>query len=173
MNTVRCPLQSGDEGAALLSYLDRRLDPDAAEALDRHVAICPDCAHVLEAQRTVWRALEQWEPVAVSADFDDRLMARIAAEKPADSWWRRLFAFGGMGGSSWWKPAMPVAAACVVLIAVAAWRGGPGTSQPGELPAATMDSAEVQQVEDALSDLEMLRQLGVTEPPGPAAHRSL
>jgi hypothetical protein len=152
MNTARCPLQSGDEGAILLSYLDRRLDPDSMEALDRHLVACPDCARVVDAQRTVWKALDQWEPLAVSADFDDRVMARIAAEKP--SWWRRAVTLP----SPWWKPAMPLAAACVALVAVAVWRG-PG---PRENPLPTMDSAEAQQVEDALTDVDMLRQLGVT-----------
>ncbi len=176
MNTVRCPLQSGDEGAALLSYVDGRLDAGSTELLERHLAICPDCAGVVEAQRTVWRALDQWEPVAVSADFDDRVMARIAADRPADSWWRRLFT-AGEGGSSfaWWKPAMPVAAACAVLLTVAVWRGGTPVTPSVETPraAVTMDSAEAEQVEDALTDLEMLRQLGVTESPEANRRQSL
>jgi hypothetical protein len=152
MNTARCPLQSGDEGAILLSYLDRRLDYDSMEALDRHVSACPDCARVVQAQRTVWKALDQWEPVAVSADFDERLMRRIEAEQPP--LWRRMLAPVG----HWWKPAVPLAAACGVLIAVSVWRE---PSAPAELP--LMDSAEAQQMEDALSDLEMLRKLGLTE----------
>ena len=177
MNTVRCPLQSGDEGAALLSYVDGRLDAGSTELLERHLAMCPDCAGVVEAQRTVWRALDQWEPLAVSADFDERVMARIAADKPADSWWRRLFTAGEGGSSSaWWKPAMPVAVACAVLLAVAVWRdGGTPVSPVSEVPrvAVTMDSAEVEQVEDALTDLEMLRQLGLTESPEANRRQSL
>lgn len=152
MNTVRCPLQSGDEGAILLSYLDRQLDADTTAALDRHVAVCADCTRVVEAQRMVWAALEQWEPTAVSPDFDSRVMARIEAERTP--WWRGL-------SMSWWKPAVPLGAACAALIAVAVWKGPLASeravSQPG------LDSAEVQQVEDVLTDLDMLRQLGVTE----------
>ena len=52
---------------------------------------------------------------------------------------------------------MPLTAACVALFAVAVWKGGDGPRTPSP-----MDSAEVQQVEDALADVEMLRQLGVT-----------
>jgi hypothetical protein len=152
MYTVRCPLQSGDEGAMLLSYLDRQLPPDSLEAFDRHVAVCPDCARVVDGQRAVWRALDQWEPIAVSADFDDRVMARIAEiERP---WWGRML---DAATSAWWKPAMPLAAACLALLAVAVW------NEPSPAVRPVMDSAEVQQVEDALSDLEMLRQLGLTE----------
>ena len=168
MNTVRCPLQSGDEGAILLSYLDRQLDPESTEALDRHVSICADCGRLVAAQRSVWNALDQWEPVAVSLDFDERVMARIAVEpSPAPSWWSRIFATAN--SHVWWKPAMPLAAACVALLAVAVWRG-PGDAQA---PAVSMDSAEVQQVEDTLSDLEMLRQLGLTETSPAAGRQSL
>lgn len=159
MNTVRCPLQTGDEGATLLlGYLDRQLDPETTSQLDRHVAQCESCARLVEGHRAVWSALEEYRPVAVSADFDDRVMARIAAEEP---WWRRLLpAARGLAG---WKAAMPVtAAACALLLAVGVWRG------PHETPAAPAGSdsaavaAEAQLVEDTLSDVEMLRQLGLT-----------
>ena len=100
MNPARCPLQSGDEGAILLSYLDRQLDSDSMAALDRHVAHCPDCARVVESQRAVWQALDEYEPVRISADFDEQVLARIAAERP---WWVRMadspwFGGGGIGG---------------------------------------------------------------------------
>lgn len=154
MNTVRCPLQSGDEGATLLSYLDRQLDADTTAALDRHVAQCESCRRLVEAHRAVWSALDEYRPIAVSADFDDRVMARIAAER--DPWWRRLLMPGG-GGMSWWKAAMPLTAACAVLVAVSLWRV-PGDPAPGNV---RMDAAEAQQVDDTLSDVEMLRQLGL------------
>ena len=144
----------------LLSYLDRQLSPDSMEAMDRHVALCADCTRMVEAQRAVWRALDQWEPIAVSADFDDRVMARIAADAGRRSWWLRALEFPLSFG--WWKPAMPLAAACVALLAVAVWRG---PSMPDYSPTAattTMDSSEAQQLEDALADVDMLHQLGVT-----------
>ena len=170
MNTVRCPLQSGDEGATLLSYLDRRLDPDTVSVLERHLAVCPECSRVVEAQRAVWQALEQWEPIAVSANFDERVMARIAAEQRP--WWRRVLEFPVSGGSGgWWKPAMPLAAACLALVAVSVWRG-PLAPGAGPVPA-TMDSAEVQQVEDVLADVDMLQQLGITEPSAPSNRQTL
>lgn len=154
MNPARCPLQSGDEGAILLSYLDRQLDSDSMAALDRHVAQCPDCARVVESQRAVWQALDAYEPVRISADFDEQVMARIAAERP---WWVRMMDAPLFGGH-WWKAAMPLTAACLALLAVAVWKGADAPRPPSP-----MDSTEVQQVEDALADVEMLRQLGVTE----------
>jgi anti-sigma factor RsiW len=161
MNTVRCPLQSdGDEGALLLSYMDRRLDAASTQAMDRHVAGCADCARVLDAQRMVWNALDQWEPVAVRADFDELVMARVEAEqlRGAQPWWQRLSGYFA-AGPAWVRPAMPIAAAaCVAVVGVAVWRG-PAAVERQTAP--SMDSAEVQQVEEALTDLEMLRQLGV------------
>jgi hypothetical protein len=155
MNTARCPLQSGDEGAILLSYLDRQLDSDSTAALDRHVTVCADCRRVVDAQRAVWSALDQWEPVAVSEDFDSRVMARIAVEEAP--WWRRILA----PADGWWRPAIPVTAACAAVLAVAIWRGPTMSDHPQQQ--STMDSTEAQQVEDALTDLDMLRQLGMTE----------
>lgn len=165
MNTVRCPLQSGDEGATLLSYLDRQLDPDTMDVLERHLSVCPDCTRVVEAQRAVWKALEQWEPIAVSADFDERVMARIAAEQRP--WWRLVLEFPVSGSGGWWKPAMPLAAACLALVAVSVWRG-----PLAPVPVA-MDSAEVQQVEDVLADVDMLQQLGITEPAASSNRQTL
>ena len=165
MNTVRCPLQSGDEGATLLSYLDRQLDPDTMDVLERHLALCPDCTRVVEAQRAVWKALEQWEPIAVSADFDERGMARIAGEQRP--WWRLVLEFPVSGSGGWWKPAMPLAAACLALVAVSVWRG-----PLAPVPVA-MDSAEVQQVEDVLADVDMLQQLGITEPAASSNRQTL
>ncbi len=170
MNTVRCPLQSGDEGATLLSYLDRQLDPDTVDAYERHLAVCPECTRVVAAQRAVWQALEQWEPIAVSSDFDDRVMARISAEQPRP-WWRRFLEFPVSGSGGWWKPAMPLAAACLALVAVSVWRG---PLAPGDRPLpAAMDSAEAQQVEDVLADVDMLQQLGITEPAASSNRQTL
>ena len=63
---------------AILSYLDRQLDPDTVLAFERHLSVCSECTRVVAAQRAVWKALDQWEPIAVSADFDERSFARLA-----------------------------------------------------------------------------------------------
>lgn len=165
MNTVRCPLQTGDEGATLLlGYLDRQLDAETTSQLDRHVAQCESCARLVEGHRAVWSALDEYRPVAVSSDFDERVMARIAAEQP---WWQRLMPTPG--GFAWWKAAMPLTAVCALLLAVGVWRT-PAEAPPGGGKTDTA-AAEAQLVEDTLSDVEMLRQLGLTagEAAAPAA----
>lgn len=155
--TVRCPLQTGDEGATLLlGYLDRQLDAETTSQLDRHVAQCESCGRLVEGHRAVWSALDEYRPVAVSSDFDERVMARIAAEEP---WWRRLMPSAGPG-FAWWKAAMPLTAACALLFAVGFWRT-PNEGSPVGAKSATA-AAEAQLVEDTLSDVEMLRQLGLT-----------
>jgi hypothetical protein len=141
----------------LLGYVDRQLDAGTMAALDRHVPVCPDCSRVVEAQRAVWSALEAWEPIAAAADFDDHVMARVRAEADGapSSWWQRFAA--AMTAS--WKPAVPLAAACAVLVGVSVWRGGSGGVAIES--AITLDTAEATQVEEALSDVQMLRDLGV------------
>ncbi len=49
---------------------------------------CAECRRLVEAQRTVFSALDQWAAPEVSADFDKKLYARIAADKP--SFWQRF-----------------------------------------------------------------------------------
>jgi hypothetical protein len=60
------------------------------------------------------------------------------------------------------RPAMPVAAACMVLVAAFLFQA-PTAPEGSRYPkwAETMD---VEQVERTLDDLEMLRQLGVAAP---------
>ena len=152
---MRCLAQDSQYAALLLDYCERRLEPDLAAEVERHVAICPDCARVVEAQKAVWQALDLWEPGAISADFNARLYERIR-EADAEPVWRQwLNAVPGWH----WKPAMPLAAACLAILAVALWRG------PAMPDAATGDEAiDVEQVERTLSDLEMLQQLTATPP---------
>ncbi len=150
---LRCPIQSGDNAEILLAYVDRKLDPETAAVLDRHVEGCMGCRQLLASQRMVWEALDSWEAESVSTDFNRRLYRRIENEE--GRWWRRLLepAF------PWsMKPAMPVAAACLVLVAAFLFRT-PGGWESGL--AGRQEVVDVEQVELTLEDLEMLRQLGV------------
>jgi anti-sigma factor RsiW len=161
-NQVHCPMQTGDESAAaiLLDYVDRKLDADTMERVDRHVAQCDQCHRMVESQRMVWAALDEWRPEEITDSFNARLADRLAAEQRAP-WWKSLTA----PVSAWWKPAMPLAAAaCMLLVAVGLWKAGP-SAQDFEKKAAVHFSGQQdpQQLEDTLSDLEMLRQLGVAE----------
>lgn len=157
---MRCLAQDSQHAALLLDYCERRMEPELAAELERHLAVCPDCARVVESQKTVWQALDLWEPGAISADFNARLYDRIREVEAEPVWRRWLHALPGWH----WKPAMPLAAACLAILAVALWRA-PATSDPttGD------DSIDVEQVERTLNDLDMLQQLTATPPADTAA----
>jgi negative regulator of sigma E activity len=104
------------------------------------------------AQRAVWAALDELTPVPVSTNFDSKLYQRIAEEQRL-AWWQRVLR------ADWsWRPAMPVAAACVVLlVAFLVKNAGPSIAlqQPAQ------PQLQIEQVERALDDMDMLKQAGV------------
>jgi len=89
------------------------LDAARMREIDQHLETCAECRKLVEAQRTVFAALDNWTAPAVSADFDQKLYARIAAEKP--SFWQRFLPVTPI---AWWKPAVPVALAALALSAL-------------------------------------------------------
>lgn len=150
---MRCPIESQEDAAVLLDYCARTLDAATAALLERHIEICPACQTFQQEQQAVWRALDDWETSRVSPDFDRRLYRRIEAEA-ATPWWTR------MGSLSWvsWKPAVPLAAICLTLVAAAIF------DSPAELPSpdtrgqVRVETVQVDQMERTLEDLEMLSQ---------------
>ncbi len=147
-----CPMQTGETASLLLDYCDRKLPLELMEEMDRHLAVCGSCRDAVAGQKAVWAALEAWEPEPVAVDFDRRLYRRIDEEQ-SRPWWKRLLEFPGAIS---WKPAMSLAAACLVLAGVALFRLPSGA----DLPAQT-DKIDVEQVEKTLDDMDMLRQLGL------------
>jgi anti-sigma factor RsiW len=160
---IDCPVQGSEGAGLLLEFLDRRLEPDLSARLERHIAVCADCSRVVNAQRSVWEALDNWEPERISADFDHRLFARLEQEDAREDA-RRQGVLGRLAG--WFsgvslRPAIPVAAMCVVLMGVFLYRPGQ-QADPGQ-PAVVAEqvSVDAEQVETTLADLDMLQQLGV------------
>jgi hypothetical protein len=148
-------MQGRENAGVLLEYVERKLAPGAAAAFERHVDVCPACREALGAQQAVWAALDAWDAAEISADFNRRLYARIESEQRR-AWWQRLFE-PVLPGSL--RPAMPLAAACMVLVAVLVFRGPSDV----EWQTKAAPSIDIEQVERTLDDLEMLKQLGVTE----------
>jgi anti-sigma factor RsiW len=142
---MRCPIESRENAELLLDYCARKLDPSQARALEEHIARCPACQEFRVGQKLLWDALDQWEAHPVSVDFDRRLYRRIEEDQGRQRWWQRLMI-------PLLRPAVPLAAtACLLLV------GGYMIREP----APTVDSAvvrEVEQVENTLDDLEMLKQ---------------
>jgi anti-sigma factor RsiW len=143
------------EGAELvLAYCSRRLDPDECRWYERHLEACDSCRELVEAQKQVWQALDFWETLPVPEDFDRRLERRIEAEE------RRPLLARLAGSAGWLRPAIPVASAAVIALAVFLVRT-PSAPDYGREP--NLEAAEVEQTERALEDLEMIRQF--TLPP--------
>jgi len=158
-DVMRCPVEAGSP-EILLDYSARRLAPEAVSVLERHITICPACGRFSEAQRAVWSALDEWEAAEPTPTFDRRLYARIEADA-ARPWWNRIFQHG-FG----WKPAL---AGVMATVAIAAVFIVPNYSWVERTPQVRQESLEPDQVERALDDLEMLRQLS---PPNTAASES-
>jgi len=125
----------------LIGYLEGTLSASERAELDQHAAECAACRELLAAQSLLDDPVPE-----VSADFDTRLYARIRQSDARRQWWRRFV----------WRPAVPlaaVAAMAAVLLMVRA----PGPDRPSDQPKqATVDRAEIEQLEQALDDLELL-----------------
>ena len=153
---MECPIENRDGAELMIAYGAGTLAPETEFALEQHLELCAKCRETARAQKEVWSSLDSWPPAPVSPNFDERLYERIAAEEQS-KWWRRLF------HANWsWRPAMPVAAACAALIAAFLLKG-PANEQG--VPAQTLPRPQIEQVERALDDMEMLKQLGVTTAP--------
>lgn len=156
-----CPLIAGDENAdLLLDYTNRKLDPELTEVFERHMAMCAACQAFVEAQSSVWRALDAFEAMPVSDDFDQKLWAKIEREERRSWWWRAL---NFVSSGPFWKPVIPLAA--MALIAVGLWMK-PGTPMAEPLQKAVV-KMDVEQIETALDDIEMLQVLSAAESVNP------
>jgi anti-sigma factor RsiW len=137
-------LSANKQGAdILLDYLGGSLDPARKVELERHVEECAECRKLLE----VSARLDEWPAPEISSDFDARLYARIAQENAAQPWWRKFL----------WRPAVPLAAAGVVLV-LALFVNGPDV-QDAPKQVRPENTADILQAEQALEDLELLMPL--------------
>ena len=164
---MNCPIRNltgADQETAevLLAYTARRLDPARTALLESHMDSCPNCAEFRAGQDLVWQALDAWEALPVTPDFNRRLYQRIDAEQAAP-WYRRLFT------TPWasWKPALPLAAACLVVAAGFVMDHPVSTMSQAPVSAIRVTVTEAEQVETALDDIQLLRQLDSSASSGP------
>ena len=174
MGSIRNDCIKNDEhGIEILTeYCAGTLDSAAAANIDRHIAECVQCRELVEAQQSVWEMLDAWKPVEVSENFDARLYARIGQEQAAPTWRRWLGRILRPATPyAWWKPVVPVALAAGVL-SVALLTRVPERVEPvgakNTFASKAVSSAEeidLQQVQQALDDIEVLAPSG---PAGPS-----
>lgn len=156
---MNCPIQTGEGTELFLDYASHSLPEDKVADLELHMASCADCMRVATAQRTLWNTLDSWQPPPIAEDFDQRLYARIAQDG-ARPWYRRWFDAGNLNWPV--RPAMPVGAACAALLAAFLFRDPVFTAKQ-ELSVQSKH-VDIEQVERALDDIDMLNQLGVMPP---------
>ncbi len=154
-----CSLDKSVAEELVIAYAARTLDPAAEADYERHLSLCASCRELADQQRTVWSALEEWRALPVSPDFDRKLAERIARHQESGSW-RRLLA-------GWtWRPLVPVAAACAVLIFAFLLKDNDRDGAPAP---ETHSRVQIeQQVEHALDDMDMLKEIGVDVSAGPS-----
>jgi len=156
---MQCPIQTTEHADILLDYSARRLSPATTAAFERHLLSCEACRKFASGQQAVWSALDSWEGIAPSEDFDRRLYARIG-EFEQSGWWNRIWS--RTSGPFSWKPVMPFAAACITLLAAFLLYSPSNTPVVPLRESSRVETLEPEQVERTLEDLEMLKQLSST-----------
>jgi anti-sigma factor RsiW len=161
---MTCPLRT-EETDLLLDYSAGRLDAARTAILARHMESCPDCASFRMEQKTVWDALDTWEPAPVSMDFNRRLWQRIEAAAAAP-WYKNL---GESIRFANWKPVIPLTAA-ILVIAAGFLLDHPG-ARTNSVPGVSVKEAN--QVEQTLDDIQLLDQLDVVIPVSTGKSKSM
>ena len=154
---MQCPRENGSSAELLIAYAAGALEASAQIEFERHMAVCDGCRNLAAEQKAVWDALDDWRPAPVSADFNQKLYERISQEA-AIRWWERPFHLDFLWA---FRPAVPVAAACAAVMAVFLIMQ-PLTTHP--TPAPAEQKVSIEQVERALDDMDMLKQMSLTAP---------
>ena len=156
---MKCPIETHENAELLLAYCARKLDPETQILLERHLAACPACRQFQAGQEAVWQALDAWEAMPVSTDFDRRLYRRIEEETARASWWSRLVRpFRPMFEAPLMNRSVPLAAAACLLVLAGVILERPNNVPASEDFAERIESIQPDQVERTLDDMEMLQQ---------------
>ncbi len=155
---MNCPLESGENTGILLEYAAGKLNASARAQMEQHIESCPACREFAGMQQNVWQALDDWEPVEVSLDFDRRLYARIERDVP---WWERFL----RPLNPLFRHSVPIAAAAGLMIMAGLIISRPTGTSPAPAPkSAQVEVLQADQLESALADIEMLRQFNQLVP---------
>lgn len=148
---MNCPMESGENAGFLLDYAAGKLKAGARTQMEQHLEACPACREFAGAQQNVWQTLEDWEPAEVSLDFDRRLYARIEQDV---TWWTRLL----RPLNPLFRHSVPIAAAAGLVIMAGLLMDRPVAVPPTPVQqSAQVESLQPEQLENALADMEMLR----------------
>jgi anti-sigma factor RsiW len=156
---MSCSIENREE--QLLDYVSGSLNTQQAALFEKHLETCAACSEFVTGQKSVWEALDLFEPAPVSSAFDRQLYERISRT----SWWDRLVASVSLPfrAPAFLRQGLPLmAAAAVLTTAVIVWErpSSAPAPRPAELSAEVQSDQTLQpdQVQRALDDMEMLRE---------------
>lgn len=154
---MNCPMENRNP-QMLVAYAAGELERETAQALERHLPACPACRSFAADQAAVWKILDTWEAPQIAPDFDRRLYRRIR-EDVRFSWWERILRpFRPMP----LRQALPLTVSACLLLTAGLILQHP--AKMGPVPP-RHETVRVDQVEGALDDLELLRQVGMSNQP--------
>jgi hypothetical protein len=128
------------------------------QAVLAYLETSPECRAMYEQQQAVWETLDLWEPAEPSAGFDRDLYRKIdqSAHNELASLW------GWLSRPSEWlvtvRPSLAAALAALLLIAgaIVSYQPRRGAEAVAAQLPAEIGSEYVEQMDQALDDIEML-----------------
>lgn len=157
-HAMNCKLRSEERDELVLGYTAGLLEAEATQRFRLHLDGCAECREMVQLQSQLDDFFNDWQAPEVSADFDNRLMARIHAEQAGLlPWWRQWFAMP-LG----WKVLAPVAMAAVAIILLVGRGGEANLPQQAE----AIGVEDLEKVERTLDDMEALQALHQVETVG-------
>lgn len=147
-----------DHQSDLLEYCRGSFETERRLDIAKHAASCSECQTFIAQQQQVNALLDEWTLDPVSPEFDLALQAKLA-QATSEGFGERL--------RRWltplWRPAIPVgaAAALAAVLITVQYPVPHAPSTAGE----TVDASriDVNQVEQTLDDLDMLRQMAPSD----------
>jgi hypothetical protein len=140
------PVPGSAEQQAFLAYLEQS----------------PECRAMYEQQQAVWEALDLWEPAEPSAGFDRAVYEKIE-RRPGKFWDLRGWLSWPVEALETLRPGLAAGLAALLLVAlsIVTYQPRPGadqvaTQQVDVQPAPRIESESVEQIDQALDDIEML-----------------
>ncbi|WP_400191608.1 HEAT repeat domain-containing protein [Hymenobacter sp. B81] len=120
----------------LMDWLANELPPDEVQALEAHLARCPDCRREQAATWQLWQTLGQLPAPAPSEEMRPRFYAMLAEFQAAEQR-RRQWSVAGVVERlrAWWQPAYALRLAYGLLLLVVGLAAGYGLRSRVEPPA--------------------------------------
>jgi anti-sigma factor RsiW len=130
------------------------LDAAGCAQVEKHVNACAACSAFVAEQKQLWASLDVWKDVSVPADFDERLMRRIAEEEQRGNWRMAISRWQDFLSLNWRGLAAGAAASTVLAIALLVPR--PAPEPDSGAPAVSAQAVDLDSVDATLADLELL-----------------